>query len=84
MVCCNARVGTTVEEGKRLPQRLLSGACAWVAVTTLSFGPFGICTQSALAESIMVSNDVPVLDMAKVVPTGRVEQLEQRMKQLEK
>jgi hypothetical protein len=67
-----------------LAQRALQGACAAALAAAVSLAPLDGLSMPAYADSVLVSNDTPVLDLAKVVPTGRVDQLQQRLKQLER
>ncbi|GAB4820847.1 hypothetical protein N2152v2_007893 [Parachlorella kessleri] len=50
----------------------------------MSLAPLDVGILPALADPVVVSNDAPVLDLAKVVPSGRLEQLQQELKQLER
>ena len=75
---------TAAQPAAGLAQRLLSGACAVAAAAALSFAPLDAAVLPAYAQGVTVSNDAPVLDLARVVPAGRVEGLEARMKALER
>lgn len=72
------------EAERPLVQRIISGACAAALATAVSLAPLDCTALPAHASSVTVSNDAPVLDLARVVPTGKVDELAERLKQLER
>lgn len=66
-----------------LAARVRSAAAAAALSAALALCPAAPGALQAHAQSVAVSNDVPVLDLARVVPSGRLEGLQQQLKQLE-
>lgn len=64
-------------------QRLGAVAAAGVLSAALALAPAGPGLQ-AHAQEAVVSNDAPVLDLARVVPSAQLEGLQQRLKDLER
>lgn len=84
VIACNARHSEAQGPVAGLAQRVLSSACAAALATAVSLAPLDCTALPAYAEALTVSNDTPVLDLAKLVPAGRVDELQQRIKQLER
>ncbi|PSC68992.1 methanol dehydrogenase [Micractinium conductrix] len=64
--------------------RLRSAAAAVALSATLALAPVGVgSVPEAQAASVGINNDTPVIDLARVVPSARLEGLQQQLKQLE-
>ncbi|PRW56026.1 methanol dehydrogenase [Chlorella sorokiniana] len=66
-----------------LLQRLRSAALAGALSATLALAPISATSMDAWAQPVAVSNDTPVLDLARVVPSGQLEGLQQQLRDLE-
>ena len=67
-----------------LLDRLRSAAAASALAATLALAPIGPAALEAHAASVTVSNDTPVLDLARVIPSQRLEGLQQELRDLER
>ena len=67
-----------------LLQRLRSAALASALSAALALAPISATSLEAWAQPVTVSDDTPVLDLARVVPSGRLEGLQQQLRDLER
>jgi hypothetical protein len=77
-------VVATPAAGPTLLDRLRSAAAATALAATLALAPVGPAALEAHAASVTVSNDTPVLDLARVIPSQRLEGLQQELRDLER
>ncbi|KAL4457453.1 hypothetical protein ABPG75_012318 [Micractinium tetrahymenae] len=62
--------------------RLRAAAGAVALSAALAWAP--VAVPEALAQSAVISNDTPVVDLARVVPSARLEGLQQQLRDLER
>lgn len=67
-----------------LLQRLRSAALAGALSAALALAPIAPASLDAWAQPAAISADTPVLDLARVVPSGRLEGLQQQLLDLER
>lgn len=67
-----------------LVHRLRSAALAGALSATLALAPITPASLEAWAQSAAIREDTPVLDLARVVPSGRLEGLQQQLLDLER
>ena len=67
-----------------LLDRLRSAAAATALAAALALAPVGPAALEAHAASVTVSNDTPVLDLARIIPSQRLEGLQQELRDLER
>lgn len=79
---CQCRQEQAVAAPRSPAQRLLSGAAALAASAALAFAPLDVATLPAHAQ--LISNDNPVVDLARVVPESKEHELAERIKALER
>ena len=72
-------------QGPSLLERLRGIALAGALSATLCLAPMAPGAMEAHAQSsAVISNDTPVVDLARVVPAGRLEGLQQQLRDLER
>lgn len=67
-----------------LLQRLRSAALAGALSAALALAPVAPGSLEAWAQPAAISEDSPVLDLARVVPSGRLDSLQQQLRDLER
>ena len=68
---------------QRFATRFAQTSCAVALSLAMTFNPEGALAQDNSAISPQVSNDMPFLDMARVVPSGKIDAFESQLRQLE-
>lgn len=75
-----------LQQAHGMPAALARGACAGALAATLAFAPLGSGSLVAAqaAELPPVVNETPVLDLARVVPSGKLPELQAELLSLER